>query len=414
MSKWMSGKAAIPRKSFLGEIIAEANHYKKGVLWRGELLDQWQWQQITSMGTSPRLYRRRTEDHAREKEESLKPTTILVKPKASSEEHNPEFPTLLQANAVKKPNVYVPSPNPQATQAAESPKCEEPLQPKKKTDPLDALGFLSCPESRCRLVDAKVGFHESGGLLDHLSDSNTEFLVVGVIGSKGAGKSTLLNGIIGSYIFRESDHHIELNADDCTQGIDAWINQDRVIFLDAQPTLNGSFIKDRLSSSNQGKYFSLLNCYLKKESLGEKESLLMTLFLMNICHCLIFVQDYILDPEVLHFLQLAEMLKPSSPTFDSESNKIEYYPNLILFYDSVFAQSSFNVYGGINASLHSNFLLEKPTDTSGDHHNNHEEQEEEEDAYEEFSMPPDLLKQKKDKPPNPPLINLYALTDKKQ
>lgn len=56
---------------------------------------------------------------------------------------------------------------------------------------------------------------------------------------------------------------------------------------------------------------------------------------MNICHVVLFIQDYFVDLSLIRTLQTAEMLKPSSPAFVEEASTgvTEYYPTLVFVHN---------------------------------------------------------------------------------
>ena len=101
----------------------------------------------------------------------------------------------------------------------------------------------------------------------------------------------------------------QMLSEHCTTGLNAWITPERVILIDCQPLLSASIL-DR-SIQVDKKYCNEFNNSL--EDTVEMHSLQMIGFLANVCHKLILVQDYFVDPHLIKLIQAAEMLKPSSP-----------------------------------------------------------------------------------------------------
>ncbi|XP_043289638.1 protein SMG9 isoform X2 [Venturia canescens] len=102
--------------------------------------------------------------------------------------------------------------------------------------------------------------------LDYLYDQQ-DFLVVGVLGPQGVGKSTILSLLTSNYA-------------------------------------SNIFAAQKLSHHESGA-----NC-------------------TSVCHVIIFVQDWFVDPNLVRFLQTAEMLKPSSTT-NMDQDYVEYYPHIL-------------------------------------------------------------------------------------
>ncbi|XP_024939279.1 protein SMG9 isoform X3 [Cephus cinctus] len=154
------------------------------------------------------------------------------------------------------------------------------------------------------------------------------------------------------------------NGSNCTSGIDFYVTKNRVIYLDTQPILSG-FLMDHSGSFDQKK---VSNDFASSESNLELQSLQFAAFLFSVCHVVIFVQDWFVDPNLIRFLQTAEMLKPSSTTMDQDY--IEYYPHLLFlhnkselqdfmpsmtetmkeFYNKVFATSRLQTHSSIDMS----------------------------------------------------------------
>ena len=73
------------------------------------------------------------------------------------------------------------------------------------------------------------------------------------------------------------------------------MTKNRVIYLDTQPILTGSVI-DYQSSFEQKKNAS---DFVVSESNLELQSLQFLAFLYSVCHVIIFVQDWFVDPNLI-------------------------------------------------------------------------------------------------------------------
>lgn len=84
----------------------------------------------------------------------------------------------------------------------------------------------------------------------------------------------------------------------CTNGIDFFVTKNRVIFLDTQPILSTSVI-DYASSFEQKK---TTTDFVNTETNLELQSLQFAAFLFSVCHVIIFVQDWFVDPNLVRYL----------------------------------------------------------------------------------------------------------------
>ncbi|PBC33317.1 hypothetical protein APICC_08648 [Apis cerana cerana] len=206
--------------------------------------------------------------------------------------------------------------------------------------------------------------------LEFLYDQQ-DFLVVGCLGAQGVGKSTIMslltcNIATGIFPIQDTSHH-ESGAN-CTIGIDFFVTKNRVIYLDTQPILSGSTI-DYSTSYDQKKPTT---DFINIETNLELQSSQFAAFLFSVCHVIIFVQDWFVDPNLVRFLQTAEMLKPSS-TSNMDQDYVEYYPHIVFlhnkaelqdftphnmekvkeFYTKLFSNSRLQIHSGLDMSNHS-------------------------------------------------------------
>ncbi|XP_071632718.1 nonsense-mediated mRNA decay factor SMG9 isoform X2 [Temnothorax longispinosus] len=199
----------------------------------------------------------------------------------------------------------------------------------------DSIRMLSiCPEmTTCmKFMDENMQLCENS--IDFLYDQQ-DFLVVGCLGAQGVGKSTIMSLLTSRYssnIFQVQDlSHYETSTN-CTTGIDLFVTKNRVIYLDTQPILSG-FARDAASFDQKKGAPDFVN----SDSNLELQSLQFAAFLFSVCHVIIFVQDWFVDPNLVRFLQTAEMLKPSSTTI-IDQDYVEYYPHVVFLHNKADVQ----------------------------------------------------------------------------
>ncbi|XP_012270694.1 protein SMG9 [Orussus abietinus] len=234
----------------------------------------------------------------------------------------------------------------------------------KLTDPRTVVTMCAEMKSCIKFMDENMQLCENP--LEFLYDQQ-DFLVVGSLGAQGVGKSTILSLLTSNYapdVFPvQSLSHHESGAN-CTNGIDFFVTKNRVIYLDTQPILSASVI-DYTASFDQKKSPT---DFVNVETNLELQSLQFAAFLYSVCHIVIFVQDWFVDPNIVRFLQTAEMLKPSTTNMDQDY--VEYYPHLLFlhnkaevqdfmpssietmkdFYNKVFASSRLQTHSGLDMS----------------------------------------------------------------
>ncbi|XP_015224345.2 nonsense-mediated mRNA decay factor SMG9 [Lepisosteus oculatus] len=211
--------------------------------------------------------------------------------------------------------------------------------PSSSVDPVIGQAKLLPPEKMkhsLKLVDDQMNWCDSA--MEYLRDQ-TDMLVVGVIGLQGTGKSTVMSLLSASapeedpraYVFRAQSQEIKERAGNQTCGIDFFITQERVIFLDTQPILSPSVLDHLINNDRKlPPEYNLPHTYV------EMQSLQIAAFLYTVCHVVVVVQDWFTDLSLYRFLQTAEMLKPSTPSASHDSSGppgseegSEYYPHLV-------------------------------------------------------------------------------------
>ncbi|XP_067457989.1 nonsense-mediated mRNA decay factor SMG9 isoform X2 [Thunnus thynnus] len=206
-------------------------------------------------------------------------------------------------------------------------------------DPMVGQSKLLPPEKMkhsIKLVDDQMNWCDSA--MEFLRDQ-TDMLVVGVIGLQGTGKSTVMSLLSANtpeedqrgYVFRAQTQEIKERGGNQSTGIDFFITQERVIFLDTQPMLSPSILDHLINNDRKlPPEYNLPYTYV------EMQSLQIAAFLFTVCHVVIVVQDWFTDLNLYRFLQTAEMLKPSTPSASHDStgssgndDGAEYYPHIV-------------------------------------------------------------------------------------
>ncbi|XP_018587685.2 protein SMG9 isoform X1 [Scleropages formosus] len=206
-------------------------------------------------------------------------------------------------------------------------------------DPVIGQAKLLPPEKMkhsIKLVDDQMNWCDSA--MEYLRDQ-TDMLVVGAIGLQGTGKSTVMSLLSANlpeddqraYVFRAQSQEIKERGGNQSSGIDFYITQERVIFLDTQPVLSPSILDHLINNDRKlPPEYNLPHTYV------EMQSLQIAAFLFTVCHVVIVVQDWFTDVNLYRFLQTAEMLKPSTPSASHDNtgssgsdDGSEYYPHIV-------------------------------------------------------------------------------------
>lgn len=213
--------------------------------------------------------------------------------------------------------------------------------------------------------------------LDDYMTENTDFLVVGMLGAQSVGKSLLLNHMLSSLkslkmqhehevplqtltnvppppiptnheaenglgnenqtnghtqrMFRVQTFEKQMLSEHCTNGVNAWISPQRILYLDSQPLFSNS-VMDRAAQLEK-KFSGEFN---GAEITTEIHSLQLSAFFMNICHLVIIVQEgAIVDTELIERLKNSELLRPSSKGADDPGKHAEYSPELLFVHNKV-------------------------------------------------------------------------------
>ncbi|XP_026494638.1 nonsense-mediated mRNA decay factor SMG9-like [Vanessa tameamea] len=272
-------------------------------------------------------------DQSKEKNEKDKPPTIILKTREQStpKEERPLSP---------KSQADIESPHPSKITQNE----------KEKKDQKSNAVFKLMAEP-VKLLDENLEFNSAA--LEFLNDSNSNYLVVGILGTQGVGKSMILNLIaqneVGSDLCTQilQSHEVSIEPSlesseipvenqleslsfsetpeekpqdvrnifkfkmqdieyiergvNCTKGVDMYITNDRIILLDCQPLWSPSLIEETSTNPVTARSANIMTV----------DCLQIASYLMSICHVLITVQDWFTDYNFIRYIQTAEMLKPT-------------------------------------------------------------------------------------------------------
>jgi hypothetical protein len=193
-------------------------------------------------------------------------------------------------------------------------------------------GSLKSMTRPVKILDENLIWMES--LQEYLLDQNNDYLVIGVLGKKGVGKSTLMSYLAGggnephqNTIFKlETSKDTKEIGNHKTNGVHAFITNERTILLDVQPILCSSMLERAIlidkqyskSNSSSGSNSTApqnsntsSNDFKYYENLVEIQSIELTCFILSICQVVIVMEDWFSDTNLFRLLQTAEMLMPN-------------------------------------------------------------------------------------------------------
>ncbi|CAG9788061.1 unnamed protein product [Diatraea saccharalis] len=280
------------------------------------------------------------ENKEKQEKEKEKPPTIILKTREQSapKDERPISPKTLKTSSTSDGDGMHPS------KIAQNENKE-----KREHKPSPPLKLMSEP---IKLLDENLEFNNTA--VEFLNDSNTNYLIIGVIGTQGVGKSMVSNLIalnkhtqnLCSYILHsheltsettydqndvkslenqmeamdfietsakindKSDIDFKFKMQDisqiekgvhCTKGVDMYVTSDRVIVLDCQALFSPALIEE----------FSASPVTARSANVVTVDCLQVASFLMSVCHVLVAIQDWFTDYNFLRYIQAAEMLRPS-------------------------------------------------------------------------------------------------------
>lgn len=204
------------------------------------------------------------------------------------------------------------------------------------------------PASLNLLSPDSLDFHIDR-ILPFLSE-NTDYTVIGVIGTAGSGKSTIMNELydvssLGSLPpFATQSEEIKAMAKHCTAGIDLRIStHHRLILLDTQPLFSPSVLAE-MTRPDGSSTLSLINGEnLSADLAHELIGIQLGVFLASVCHVLLVVTEGIHNTDMWHLMLTADLLKHGIP-------------------DPSLSNSSHSQGSNLATEKDMNFLLQRNTD----------------------------------------------------
>lgn len=177
-----------------------------------------------------------------------------------------------------------------------------------------------------KLLDETLQFSDS---LNHYLTEQSDFLVIGVLGKKGVGKSTLMSLLSGSNFGEQTIFQAGKDQNDLSQhttnGIHAFVTNERTILLDVQPLINGSVLDKTINAEK--KYSN--NEFKHHENYVEMQSIELACFVLSVCNVVIILEDWFTDFNLFRLIQTAEMLMPRNTLLQQEEYQFEHHPHLI-------------------------------------------------------------------------------------
>uniref|UniRef100_A0A0N5ALP9 Protein SMG9 n=1 Tax=Syphacia muris TaxID=451379 RepID=A0A0N5ALP9_9BILA len=185
-----------------------------------------------------------------------------------------------------------------------------------------------------RLIGDNLDFTDY--VQEYLSETNSNFCVIGAIGPQGTGKSTLLSMLSGNdhqdmyrqYAFRPASREAVESCRFQTSKISIFVTKNRLILLDCQAMFSASLLDELLQSGRRGPLSKLSEFYDgNSESQVEIESIQLISFLMQVCHTILLCIDWFIDIDVIRHLRTSEMLRSTPLSFTSSSDFTRFKPN---------------------------------------------------------------------------------------
>ena len=179
-------------------------------------------------------------------------------------------------------------------------------------------------------------------LYDYMSENN-DFIVIGVIGCQSVGKSQLLNALINqqkskseekSRMFRVQTFEKQMLSEHCTNGVNSWVGENRIIYLDSQPLFSNSVL-DRSAQLEKKYSFEFSGA----ENTNCVHSLQIISYFMSICHLVLVVHEGSqCDTELMDKIKMSELLKPAvmaSASFEDPDTLVEYSPEVTFVHNKL-------------------------------------------------------------------------------
>lgn len=164
-------------------------------------------------------------------------------------------------------------------------------------------------------------YHIQNNVQDVLIETNTDFFVIGVIGTQHTGKSFIANLLIDNIdsiqcsdatkceLFKVDAGKLNAKHQPSTEGIQMYVTKHRTIILDCSPILCNPYKKDAI--------------------LSECDDLKMLIFLLSVCNQLIVVEDAAFNMHLLRLLRTAEQMKTDTTLTEKGTTQARFTPNIV-------------------------------------------------------------------------------------
>ena len=180
---------------------------------------------------------------------------------------------------------------------------------------------------------------------DHLAKifSNSWVSSYDSIGTQSVGKSLLLNALINqqkpkseekSRMFRVQTFEKQMLSEHCTNGVNSWVADNRIIYLDSQPLFSNSVL-DRSAQLEKKYSFEFSGA----ENTNCIHSLQIISYFMSICHLVLIVQEGSqCDNDLMDKIKISELLKPAvmaCASFEEPETLVEYAPEVMFVHNKL-------------------------------------------------------------------------------
>ncbi|XP_021725809.1 protein SMG9-like [Chenopodium quinoa] len=185
------------------------------------------------------------------------------------------------------------------------------------------------PVGSLNLLSDSWDFHFDR-FLPFLTD-NTDFTVIGVIGSPGVGKSTIMNEIYGFDPtspgmlppFAIQSEETRANARHCTTGIEPRISSERLILLDTQPVFSPSVLAEMTRPDGSSTVPVLGGETLSSELAHELLCIQLGVLLSSVCHVLLVVSEGAHEANMWRLMSTVDLLKHGLPDPSSVTSHLQ-------------------------------------------------------------------------------------------
>ncbi|KAF5203395.1 Smg9 [Thalictrum thalictroides] len=167
---------------------------------------------------------------------------------------------------------------------------------------------------------------------------NTDFTVIGVIGTPGSGKSTIMNELYGYFDatssgmlppFATQSEETKAMGKHCTSGIELRISTERLILLDTQPLFSPSVLAEMMRPDGSSTISLINGESLSADLAHELIGIQLGIFLASICHVLLVVTEGVYDTDMWNLMLTVDLLKHGIPNPSSTTLSHSQGSNLV-------------------------------------------------------------------------------------